>query len=405
MNGNQVAITGLGIITPAGNNLKENWKTVLAGKTQANFDPILDNCPVNISCRVKGFDSLDAKISKPWFWDNYAKFAQIATLEALDNAGLDSDSWIDPTRVAVLIGSGAGGTETLEEQHQAMLEGGADDLSPLTLPMGLLNMAAGQVAIEIKAYGPCFSPCSACASGATAIGLGKYLINNGIADVVIAGGAEAAVTPFYVSSFARMKTLSPNPDPTIASRPFDCDRDGFVIGEGAGIFVLESLEHAKRRDADIKGYLQGYGFSADAYHVTTPHPEGKGANTAMLAALKDACCSASDVGYVNAHGTSTIGNDVTESQAIKKIFGNNISVSSTKGVTGHLLGAGGAIEAIYTLLAIRDNTLPVTANLKKLDSNISLDVISGESREKAIKLGLSNSFGFGGQNASLLFSC
>lgn len=404
MSNQPVVITGMGMITPAGNSVSENWDNIIKGETKAALDPSLEDCPVKLSCRVNNIDELDMEVAKPWFWDDYAKFAQLATLEALRAAGLDHKNWEDPTRVAVLIGSGAGGTQTLEAQHRAMLEGDYEDLSPLTLPMGLLNMAAGQVAIEVNALGPCFSPCSACASGAMAIGLAKYLINNDIADVVIAGGAEAAITPFYVSSFAKMRTLSLNPDPATASRPFDKERNGFVIGEGAGVLILESQAHASKRNAPVAGHLLGYGFSADAHHVTTPHPEGEGAFLAMQAALKDGQCHPSDVGYVNAHGTSTKGNDVIESEAIKRLFGSQVPVSSTKGVTGHLLGAGGAIEAIYCLKGLQSGVIPASANLKELDPNINVNVIAGNSIEQQYRIALSNSFGFGGQNAALLLS-
>jgi len=328
----------------------------------------------------------------------------LAAREALRDAGLEPKQWQDSSRVAVIIGSGAGGTTTLEEQHAVLLSEGADDVSSLTLPMGLLNMAAGQVAIALGARGPCFAPCSACASGASAIGLGKELLRSGAADIVVAGGTEAPITRFYVSAFARMRALSRNTDARTASRPFDTTRDGFVIGEGAGMVVLESEEHAQRRGARIHGRLLGYGASADAHHVTSPHPEGLGATLAMKAALRDAGVDASAVGYINAHGTSTQGNDVVEATAIRELFGARVPVSSTKGVTGHLLGAAGAIEAVYAALAVAHGKAPPTANLAHPDPKIDLNLIYGAPRELDTGIALSNSFGFGGQNVSLIIA-
>jgi 3-oxoacyl-[acyl-carrier-protein] synthase II len=398
-----VAITGMGLVTPAGIGVTENWRRVVSGKSVAAPDSALEGLAVQISCQVPGFDAAELGLKNPWQWDRFAQFALAAALQALRDAGLEPKQWKDASRVAVIIGSGAGGTMTLEAQHAVMLSEGAEDMSSLTLPMGLLNMAAGQVAIELGARGPCVAPCSACASGASAIGMAKELIRSGAADIVVAGGTEAPITPFYVSAFARMRALSRRAEAQTASRPFDAARDGFVIGEGAGVFVLESEEHARARGARVRGRLLGYGASADAHHVTTPHPDGLGAQLAMQAALRDAGLAASVVDYVNAHGTSTLGNDVIEAAAIKRLFGNRVCVSSTKGVTGHLLGAAGAIEAAYSLLAMEHSMAPPTANLTDPDPAIDVDLVYGEPREQPLRIALSNSFGFGGQNVSLIF--
>lgn len=398
------AITGLGLVTPAGIGVAENWRRVLSGESTAAIDELLKGLPVEISCRIPNFQSEDLDVPNSWQWDRFAQFALLAAQEALRDAGLEPGHWKDSSRVAVIIGSGGGGAATMEEQHAMLLTAGADDISSLTLPMGLLNMAAGQVAIALGARGPCFAPCSACASGATAIGLGKDLLRNGVADIVVAGGAEALITRFYVSAFARMRALSRTTDARTASRPFDAARDGFVIGEGAGIVVLESEDHARSRGARIRGRLLGYGASADAHHVTSPHPEGRGALLAMQAALRDAGIEAAEVGYINAHGTSTQGNDVVEAAAIRELFGNQVPVSSTKGVTGHLLGAAGAIEAVYAVLAMADGKAPPTANLTNPDPKIDIDLIHGAPRRLDTHIALSNSFGFGGQNVSLIVS-
>lgn len=404
MGAEAVVVTGIGLVTPAGIGIEANWRRVLAGEATAAPDKTLEALPVGISCRVPSFDSALLGVKSPWQWDRYAQFALLAARQALEDAGLEAGNWEDESRVAVIIGSGAGGTATLEQQHAVLLAEGADDISSLTLPMGLLNMAAGQVAIELGARGPCLAPCSACASGASALGMAKDLINRGVCDIVVAGGAEAPITPLYVAAFAKMRALSRNTDAGGASRPFDVARDGFVIGEGAGIFVLESEAHAKARGARSRGRLLGYGASADAHHVTTPHPQGLGARLAMQGALRDAGIEAGAVDYVNAHGTSTPGNDVTESKAIAELFGPQILVSSTKGVTGHLLGAAGAIEAAYTLLALEHGQVPPTANLRNPDPLIAVDLVQGQARTQPIKVALSNSFGFGGQNVSLVFA-
>ncbi|MGH3962190.1 MAG: beta-ketoacyl-[acyl-carrier-protein] synthase family protein [Pseudonocardiaceae bacterium] len=403
MSGFAAAITGIGLVTPAGIGVPENWTRVVEGEATAAVDPELADLPVRISCRVPEFSAEDLGLSGAWQWDRYTRFAVAAAHEALRQAGLTPGDW-DSSRVAVIIGSGAGGTATLEEQHRVLVEDGPSDVSPLTLPMGLLNMAAGQLAIDIGANGPCLAPCTACASGASAIGIGRDILRLGTADIVIAGGAEAPVTPLYVSAFSRMRALSRRSDPATASRPFDAARDGFVLGEGAGVVVLESEEHAKARGAQALARVIGYGASADAHHVTSPHPQGRGATLGIRAALADAGLTGRDVRYVNAHGTSTPLNDRVEARVIREVLGADIPVSSTKGVTGHPLGAAGAIEAAYTALAVHRGVIPPTANLTDPDPKADIDLVYKAARHGRVDVALSNSFGFGGQNTALLIA-
>jgi 3-oxoacyl-[acyl-carrier-protein] synthase II len=397
------AITGIGLVTPAGIGVADNWARVVNGDTAAAVDPALEDLPVRISCRVPPFDAKEHGLRGARLWDRYTTFAMLATREALHAAQLSTKDW-NGTRVAVVIGSGAGGTLTLEEQHRTLLSDGPTDISPQTLPMGLLNMAAGQVAIAFGANGPCLAPCTACASGASAIGIGRDLLRLGAADIVIAGGAEAPISPLYVASFARMRALSRNPDPATASRPFDSARDGFVLGEGAGVVVLESEAHARARGVEPVAKLIGYGASADAHHVTQPHPKGLGARLAMAAALADAGVAGRDVRHVNAHGTSTPANDSTEAAVIRDLLGQDAQVTSTKGVTGHLLGAGASVEAAYTALAVRDGLVPPTANLTDPEPGLDIDVVHKAARRSTVDIAVSNSFGFGGQNVSLVLA-
>lgn len=405
MTGFAAAITGIGLVTPAGIGVKENWDRVVEGRPTAAHHADLAGLPVTMACRVPDFSPGKLGLRGAWQYDRYSQFALVAAREALDQAGLISGEWADSARVAVILGSGAGGTATLEEQHRILIEEGPSEVSSMTLPMGLLNMAAGQVAIDIGANGPCLAPCTACAAGASAIGLGRELIRSGLADIVVAGGAEAPITPLYVSSFARMRALSRRmDDPTTASRPFDATRDGFVLGEGAGVVVLESEEHARTRGVQTLARVIGYGASADAHHVTSPHPEGKGAELAVRAALTDAGLTGRDVRYVNAHGTSTPLNDVIEAAVIRRVIGPDTPVSSTKGVTGHPLGAAGSIEAAYAALAVHHGVIPPTASLTEVDPRVDVDVVHGEARHGRVDVALSNSFGFGGQNAALLIA-
>ncbi|NJQ01284.1 beta-ketoacyl-[acyl-carrier-protein] synthase family protein [Streptomyces zingiberis] len=405
MTGFAAAITGIGLVTPAGAGAKESWERVVEGGPAAAHHTDLADLPVSMACRVPGFDPAALGARDAWQWDRYSQFAIAAAREALEQAGLAPGGWADSSRVAVILGSGAGGTATLEEQHRALIEEGPSEVSPLTLPMGLLNMAAGQVAIDIGANGPCLAPCTACAAGASAIGLGRELLRSGTADIVVAGGAEAPITPLYVSAFARMRALSRRlDDPRTASRPFDAGRDGFVLGEGAGVMVLESEEHARARGARPVARVIGYGASADAHHVTSPHPEGKGAELAIRAALADAGITGRDIGHVNAHGTSTPRGDVVEAGVILRMVGTDTQVSSTKGVTGHPLGAAGSIEAAFAALAVHHGIVPPTAGTTEVDPKVGVDVVTGAARRRRVDVALSNSFGFGGQNAALLIA-
>ncbi|OKK14740.1 3-oxoacyl-ACP synthase [Streptomyces sp. CB00455] len=399
------AITGIGLVTPAGIGVKESWDRVIDGKPTAAHHADLAGLPVTMACRVPDFEPGRLGLRGSWQWDRYAQFAIAAAREALEQAGLIAGEWADSSRVAVVLGSGAGGTATLEEQHRVLIEEGPSEVSPMTLPMGLLNMAAGQVAIDIGANGPCMAPCTACAAGASAIGLGRELLRSGLADIVVAGGAEAPVTPLYLSSFARMRALSRRTDdPQSASRPFDAHRDGFVLGEGAGVVVLETEDHARARGVRPVARVIGYGASADAHHVTSPHPEGKGAELAVRAALADAGLSGRDIGYVNAHGTSTPLNDVIEAAVIRRVVGPGAQVSSTKGVTGHPLGAAGSIEAAFAALTVHHGIVPPTASTTEIDPRVEVDVVHGAARRGPVEVALSNSFGFGGQNAALLIA-
>ncbi|MBQ0986519.1 beta-ketoacyl-ACP synthase II [Streptomyces sp. F63] len=405
MTGFAAAITGTGLVTSAGAGVEESWDRVVAGKPTAAHHACLDGLPVTMACRVPGFDAARLGVRDAWQWDRYTQFAIAAAREALERAGLTPGSWDDSSRVAVILGSGAGGTATLEEQHRVLIEEGPSEVSPMTLPMGLLNMAAGQVAIDIGANGPCMAPCTACAAGASAIGLGRELIRSGLADIVVAGGSEAPATPLYVSAFARMRALSRRlDDPDSASRPFDAGRDGFVLGEGAGVVVLESEEHARARGVRPVARVIGYGASADAHHVTSPHPEGRGAELAVRAALADAGLTGRDIGYVNAHGTSTPLNDVIEAGVIRRVAGTDVRVSSTKGVTGHPLGAAGSVEAVFAALTVRDGVIPPSAGTTEVDPRVEVDVVHGAALHERVEVALTNSFGFGGQNAALLIA-
>ncbi|MEU6807498.1 beta-ketoacyl-ACP synthase II [Streptomyces sp. NPDC046831] len=404
MTGFATAVTGIGLVTPAGIGVKESWDRVVEGRPTAAHHADLEGLPVTMACKVPDF--APAALGRTaWQWDRYAQFAIAATREALDQAGLVPGEWADSSRVAVILGSGAGGTATLEAQHRVLLEEGPEEISAMTLPMGLLNMAAGQVAIDIGATGPCSAPCTACAAGASAIGLGRDLLRSGLADIVVAGGAEAPITPLYLSSFARMRALSRRlDDPGTASRPFDAARDGFVLGEGAGVVVLEAEEHARARGVRPVARIIGYGASADAHHVTSPHPEGRGAELAIRAALADAGLTGRDIGYVNAHGTSTPLNDVIEAGVIHRVAGSDVQVSSTKGVTGHPLGAAGSIEAAFAALTVRHGVIPPSASTAEVDPRVEVDVVHGAARHARVDVALSNSFGFGGQNAALLIA-
>lgn len=409
-----VVITGLGLLTPAGRGVADSWNGVLAGKaTAAQHERLVAvGAPVTIACSVPEFDP-DAELGRGSRrrLDRYSQLALIAAAEALAHAGLTDagdDPFgdgvvVDPDRVGVLLGSGIGGAETWDEEYPNYLDRGPGRVSPLFIPKMLSNSAAGAIAIRSGARGPNMTVNTACAAGASAIHLARDLIRSGQADVIVAGGVEAGITGLSVSAFAQMGALSKNPDPAAASRPFDKNRDGFVMGEGAGIVVLESAEHAAARGAAVLARVAGCGASADAHHATAPPEDGAGAVLAMRRALADAGLSPDAIDHVNAHGTSTPLNDAAEAIAIAEVFGGHRPVvTSTKGVTGHLLGAAGAVEAAFGVLALRDGVIPQTANCEDLD--VDLDVVRGAPREVDLTAVMSNSFGFGGQNAALVLT-
>ena len=404
----RVVVTGVGVISPVGRGKKEFWQSLYQGKPGVDritlFDP--RDFPSQIAGEVKDFNPHDfTEPKKARRMDRYTQFAVAATKLALEDAGLRIDSTNAP-EIGVIIGSGIGGLRTLEEQHVILLEKGPRRVSPVLIPMMIADMAAGQVSIEFGATGPNWASVSACSSGAHAIGEAFETIKRGAAEIVIAGGTEAPITPLAVAAFSSAKALSTrNDEPQKASRPFDKDRDGFVIAEGAGIVILETEASATLRGARVYAEILGYGATADAYHITAPDPKGKGAAQAMRLALKEAEISPTDIEYVNAHGTSTPLGDEFETLAIKEVFGEhayNLLVSSTKSMTGHLLGAAGAIELIASILALDSGIIPPTINLDNPDPFCDLNFVPHKAVEKEIKTALSNSFAFGGHNVSLI---
>jgi len=411
----RIVVTGVGILSPAGRGLDEAWAGALSGRTAAAVDEKLTaiGTPVTISCRVPDFDP-DAELGRGAArrLDRFTHLAVIAAREAIASAGLAGEgeeaiTRVDADRTGILLGSGIGGAETWEEEYPRYLEKGPGRVSPMFIPKMLSNTAAGTIAIRSGARGPNMTVNTACAAGASAIHLGRDLLRSGSADVILAGGAEAGVTGLSVSAFAQMGALTKNPDPSTASRPFDVDRDGFVIGEGAAILVLETAEHAAARGATPLATVAGAGASGDAHHATAPPEDGGGAILAMRRALADAGLDPTEIGHLNAHGTSTPLNDSAESRALRAVFGEHtdrIAVTSTKGVTGHTLGAAGAIEAIFAIQALREGRIPPTANLVNQDPDILLDVVTGSPREASLRAVLSTSMGFGGQNAALVFT-
>ncbi|HTK89918.1 MAG TPA: beta-ketoacyl-ACP synthase II [Verrucomicrobiae bacterium] len=405
----RVVITGLGAVTPVGNTAEEFWASLTQGKSGigpiTRFDS--EGFPTRIAGEVKGFDALkyvDKKDERKL--DLYLKYAVACAVMAVEDAGLDPAKE-DGDRFGVLVGSGIGGISTLLESHKVLLDKGPDRVSPFFIPMLIINMASGLISMRFGARGPNSSVVTACATGNHAIGDATRIIQRGDADVMIAGGAEAIIIPLTIAGFCQMKAMSTrNEEPTKASRPFDAERDGFVCGEGGGLVILESLEHARRRDARIYAEVVGYGMTGDAHHMTAPDPEGDGAARAMAAALRDGGLEPSAVGYINAHGTSTPYNDKFETLAIKRVFGEHakrVPVSSTKSMTGHLLGAAGGIEAIATTLAIHHGVLPPTINYEKPDPDCDLDYVPNQARKQDVEVALSNAFGFGGTNATLAF--
>jgi len=405
----RVVITGLGLVTPVGNSVKDTWDALIAGRSGADYIKRFDTekFSVKFACEVKDFDPL-AYVEKKEArkMGAFIHYAIAASQEAIDDCGLDVTDDIAES-VGTYISSGIGDFWAIEREHSKLLNDGPHRVSPFFIPSAIVNLASGQVSIRHNAKGPNSATATACAAGAHAIGDSYKIISRGDADVMICGGAESAITPMSVAGFAAMRALSTrNDDPPRASRPFERDRDGFVIGEGAGIMILEELEFAKRRGARIYAEVAGYGMTADAFHITMPDDTGSGAIRVMQKTLKDAGIAPQDVGYINAHGTSTPYNDKFETLAIKKTFGDHaykLAVSSTKSMTGHLLGAAGGIEGVFCTLAIDREILPPTINYIHPDPDCDLDYVPNEARPARINYALSNSFGFGGTNAALLF--
>ncbi|GHD88859.1 beta-ketoacyl-[acyl-carrier-protein] synthase family protein [Streptomyces naganishii] len=400
-----LAVTGVGLVTAAGIGVDASWEGVCRGDSAGARDDRLAGLPVDIACGVPGLDPVrHVGRRSPLTQDRFVQLAVVAAREAVADSGLDPKTW-DGARVGVVVGCGLGGVSTWEAQHSRLLELGADQVSALLVPMLVPNMAAGHLAMDLGATGPNLVTATACASGGTAIGTAAGLLRDGSCDVVVAGGSEAGVSPLMVTGFTRMGALSRRVDePAAASRPFDADRDGFVIGEGSGMLVLERARDAAARGARVRARLAGYGASADAYHLTAPDPKGAGALRAMRAALAQAGVGGDEVDHVNAHGTSTRLNDAVEASVLRGLLGDRATVTSAKGVLGHTLGAAGAIEAALTVLSVERSTVPPTANLRRPDPAVDLDVVAGTPREQKVEVAMSNSFGFGGQNAVLVFT-
>ena len=405
--GRRVVVTGMGLITALGNDLASTWEGLLQGKNGvrriSRFDP--EGFATQIAAEVRDFDP-ESYIEKKEVrrQDLFTQFGLAASLMAVEDSGLQMDG-VDPNRVGVIIGSGIGGIETHEIQNKRYLEGGPSRISPFYIPMMIPDIASGIVSMRIGAKGPNYCTVSACASSAHAIGDAFRLIKHGDAEVMIAGGTEAAITAMSIGGFAAMKAMSTrNEEPEKASRPFDAERDGFVLGEGAGMTVLEELEHARARGARIYAEIVGIGMTADAHHITAPAPAGEGAARAMRRALEEADLDPEDIDYINAHGTSTPLNDAYETQAIKTVFGEHaqrLMVGSTKSMTGHLLGGAGGLEFVVTALVLSEEKVPPTINYEVPDPDCDLDYVPNEMRVATVRAALSNSFGFGGHNATL----
>jgi 3-oxoacyl-[acyl-carrier-protein] synthase II len=399
----------MGIVSPVGIGVSASWANILAARsgiaTITRFDA--SAFPSRIAGEVKNFDVtqyLSGKDARRY--DTFVHYGQVATMEAVRDAGLEGYTG-DHERIGVCVGSGIGGLPMIEDTHRAYVQGGLRKISPFFVPGSIINMIAGLVSIQYGFKGPNLATVSACSTANHSLGEGSRIIEYGDADIMIAGGAEATISPLGVGGFCAARALSHrNDDPATASRPWDVDRDGFVLGEGAGVLVLEELDHAKARGARVYCELAGYGMSADAYHITAPPEDGAGAARSMANALKNGGLNATDIDYINAHGTSTQIGDVAECVAVKRCFGDHaakLAVSSTKSMTGHLLGAAGGIEAVFTVLAIRDQIAPPTANLFHRDPKCDLDFVPNIARDMKIRAALSNSFGFGGTNATLAF--
>lgn len=408
MKKNRVVVTGIGAVTPLGNDAQTSWNNLLNNESGIDYITRVDKdqFPVKVAAEVKDFDPkdhIDRREARRM--DLFTQYAVAASKMAVEDANLTIDE-TNAERVGVWIGCGIGGMDVYEEQVRRFIDRGYRRVSPFFVPMLIPDMAAGQVSIQLGAKGINSCTVTACASGANSIGDAFKAIQRGDADYMITGGTESPITNMAFAGFSSMKALSLNEDPKSASRPFDKNRDGFVMGEGAGILVLESLDKALERGANIYAEIVGYGATGDAYHITAPAEDGEGAARAMQMALDDAELSPEAVHYINAHGTSTEMNDKYETQAIKEIFGNhayNLAISSTKSMTGHLLGAAGGVEAIFSIKAIDDNVLPATINYETPDENCDLDYVPNESRKATVDVAMSNSFGFGGHNATLVF--
>ncbi|MCI8847891.1 MAG: beta-ketoacyl-ACP synthase II [Oscillibacter sp.] len=404
----RVVVTGMGAVTPVGLNVPESWNAVRSGT--CGIAPITQYDPagmkVQLAAEVKGFqpDELFGK-AEARRMGRFTQFALAAARETLADSGFQVEN-ANPRRCGVIVSSGIGGIGITENEHDRGLEKGWDRVSPFFIPSGICNMAAGRVSIESGFQGMSTCPVTACAGGTNAVGDAFHYIRDGYAEVMLCGGTEAALTPLAVGGFTSMKALSQSTDPNRASIPFDAERNGFVMGEGAGILLLEELEHALARNAKIYAEITGYGATCDAYHMTAPRPDGSGGAEAMAIALADGGAKPEDVDYINAHGTSTQLNDAGETAAVKTVFGSHaakLAVSSTKSMTGHMLGAAGAVEAIFTVLALRDGFLPATIHYQVPDPACDLDVVPNQGRAADLRCALSNSLGFGGHNGSLLF--
>ena len=406
----RVVVTGMGVVTPVGNDVPSTWEALLAGRSggaKISHFEATEDFPTRVAAEVKEFDPrlyMDSKEARRF--DRYSQLGIAAAEQAMRDAGREaSPSDVQPERFGVVFGSGIGGISTLEENARILAAKGPRKVSPFFIPMFIPDIAAGLISIRFGAQGPNYATVSACASSAHAIGSALRYIQRGDADVMIAGGSEATITPLTVAGFASMKAMTTrNDDPETASRPFDAQRDGFLIGEGAGALVLENLDHAQARGATILGEIVGYGLSGDAYHITSPAPEGRGAQHAMRLALEDAGAAPEEVDYINAHGTSTPMNDTNETAAIKAVLGESAYrcvVGSTKSMTGHLLGAAGGVEGIVTTLVCKEGKIPPTINFSEPDPTCDLDYAHDGMREKSVRLALTNSFGFGGHNVCL----
>jgi 3-oxoacyl-[acyl-carrier-protein] synthase II len=404
---NRVVITGLGVVTSLGQDVETFWKNITEGKSGVgyieNFD--VTEYPTRIAAEIKDFD-LDKYVDKKEArrMDRFVQFAVAASLDALKDANLNVKEDTDPERVGISVGSGIGGLGTWEEQHKILLEKGPKRVSPFFIPMMIANMGSGQISMITGAKGPNSTTVTACASGTHSIGDSFNIIKRGDADVMICGGAEATISPTGVAGFCALRAMSTrNDEPEKASRPFDVDRDGFVMGEGAGVLILESLEHAQKRGAQIYAEVIGFGMTGDAHHMTEPDPDG--AARCMIKAYKNAGIAPEEIQYVNAHGTSTPVGDKSETIALKKAFGEHaykLAVSSTKSMTGHLLGAAGGVEAVICGLAIKHGLIPPTINLENQDPECDLDYVPNVARPSEVNIAMSNSFGFGGHNATII---